>query len=467
LRILPRAPGHRACTLSACILAAFAAAGCSEEFGLGAAYDAGADVPNDLEDDDGSPADVSVRDSSGSDVAVDARLPTDGAGDAGQRPDATSMDAVSDGPRMDSPATDVRLGDGAPADNAGSDASRADAHGPEAGSGDAVSDATLADGSEDARCVPESDAAFCARLGKTCELVTATDNCGAPRNANCGTCPTGMGCVDRVCKMPVCSSFTYSSAVYQPFSLANSSDYAIATSAAGESILYAQSPAPDCATAVTYLADEVAAQTRTYTSRSIAKWLDTNKLAAQALSGDGLTLIALSTDFKTFQSARRSALQLTDFGAPSTVDFDVVNGMLAGATGNFRGGVISVDGLEFYFTIFSSGTASDGIYGAKRAATNTPFSAGVRLVGIDSSYTDVTGISSDRLALFVFKPWAGFVFTRSSTSADFSNPNAPNAPPELLGWQHKPLADCATLLATVPSSNGGCGNEDIAFQVRR
>jgi len=43
-------------------------------------------------------------------------------------------------------------------------------------------------------CVPESDAAFCSRLGKTCGSVTAADNCGASRTASCGACPAGQSC---------------------------------------------------------------------------------------------------------------------------------------------------------------------------------------------------------------------------------------------------------------------------------
>jgi hypothetical protein len=65
-----------------------------------------------------------------------------------------------------------------------------------------------------------------------------------------------------------------------------------------------------------------------------------------------------------------------------------------------------------------------------------------------------------------FKPWAGFVFTRTSTTAEFTNPNAPNAPPELAGWQHQPMADCVTLLAT-QSPGGGWVMQDIFFQTRR
>lgn len=43
-------------------------------------------------------------------------------------------------------------------------------------------------------CNAETDAAFCARLGKNCDAVTAADNCGATRTASCGTCPTGKSC---------------------------------------------------------------------------------------------------------------------------------------------------------------------------------------------------------------------------------------------------------------------------------
>jgi hypothetical protein len=43
-------------------------------------------------------------------------------------------------------------------------------------------------------CSPESTAAFCARLGKTCGSVTAVDNCGSSRVANCGSCAAPMTC---------------------------------------------------------------------------------------------------------------------------------------------------------------------------------------------------------------------------------------------------------------------------------
>lgn len=44
-------------------------------------------------------------------------------------------------------------------------------------------------------CVGETDAAFCARVGKTCGTVSGTDNCGAARTvSSCGTCTSPQSC---------------------------------------------------------------------------------------------------------------------------------------------------------------------------------------------------------------------------------------------------------------------------------
>jgi hypothetical protein len=50
-------------------------------------------------------------------------------------------------------------------------------------------------------CTPETDAAFCSRLGKKCGSFTASDNCGASRAiSSCGTCAdAGMTCVGGEC----------------------------------------------------------------------------------------------------------------------------------------------------------------------------------------------------------------------------------------------------------------------------
>jgi hypothetical protein len=46
-----------------------------------------------------------------------------------------------------------------------------------------------------ASCTPETNTAFCARLGKNCGQVSGTDNCGAPRTVtSCGTCTSPQTC---------------------------------------------------------------------------------------------------------------------------------------------------------------------------------------------------------------------------------------------------------------------------------
>ncbi len=47
-------------------------------------------------------------------------------------------------------------------------------------------------------CVPESDSAFCARLDIDCEMLSDVDNCGDPRDVDCGTCGSSV-CLEGVC----------------------------------------------------------------------------------------------------------------------------------------------------------------------------------------------------------------------------------------------------------------------------
>jgi hypothetical protein len=46
----------------------------------------------------------------------------------------------------------------------------------------------------DLSCTAESDAELCVRLGVNCDRVTATDNCGNPRQVWCGSCTSPETC---------------------------------------------------------------------------------------------------------------------------------------------------------------------------------------------------------------------------------------------------------------------------------
>jgi hypothetical protein len=313
-------------------------------------------------------------------------------------------------------------------------------------------------------CSPESDAQLCASLGKSCEMASGTDNCGTTRTANCGTCPSTMGCVDQVCQTPVCTTFNYSNAPYTAGNRTGMEDVVIAASN-GESLVYGQAPGT-CGSFNVYVADETAPDSGVYTPRDVTPWITTNNVINNeiGMSGDGLTLVLLSADRTTISSAQRSALQLIDFGTPSSADFKTINGFLTGTSGQFRAPVLSPDGRELYYTIANLSTAVNGIYHATRPSSTGLFPAGKLIPVLTTDYEYVTGVSSDRLAIFVFKGFGGFVFTRTSTSGDFVNPNAPNTPPQLGGWQHKPFQNCATLFFM--TSPGGCANEDLYFGYR-
>ncbi|MGN6106473.1 MAG: hypothetical protein ACTHU0_15310 [Kofleriaceae bacterium] len=100
--------------------------------------------------------------------------------------------------------------------------------------------------------------------------------------------------------------------------------------------------------------------------------------------------------------------------------------------------------------------------------TSEPFPVGTRMPPPvnDSGYGSPSGISSDRLTLFVFDNDNTRALTRTSTRGAFTNPNAPADPPLIHGWEVKPFADCARMVA-MESISGDCAREDIIFLTRR
>ncbi|MBA3464801.1 MAG: hypothetical protein H0T46_33010 [Deltaproteobacteria bacterium] len=319
-------------------------------------------------------------------------------------------------------------------------------------------------------CVAETDMAFCARLGNACESRTSADNCGMQRTVDCGTCAGAMGCVVGTCKMPVCSSFTYTQAALPMFSRAGIEDSIGSATPSGQVILYIMTPDDAvCQSFELVVADETAPGSGTYTQRNVtadfnAKGLYTGQ-NGHTITADGLTIITNSTDRKRWVSTKRSAINMTDFGAPSTADFDAINGQIATNAGTFSAPVISADGLQFIYLIGNVDTATNGIYSSVRASTTVPFPAGTKMPPPVQDYPFASGMSSDRLALFLFDNYSGRVLTRKSTSLPFTNRNAPAPPPQLAGWQHTPLADCSKVLAM--TSPGGCQNEDVILLTRQ
>jgi hypothetical protein len=319
----------------------------------------------------------------------------------------------------------------------------------------------------DAQCAAESDVELCARLDSACESHTAMDRCGVPRTVDCGGCSGGQGCVVGTCKTPVCTAFDYTSAPLPTFTRAGIEDSIGAVTPDGQVILYIQSVST-CGGFHLVVADETTPGAGVFTLRDATPEFGALGLYTgqdgHTITSDGLTIIARSADSKRLLSTKRSAIHRVDFGPASTTDFDQINAQVAANAGTFQAPAISADGLELFYSIAGVTPSSNGIYASVRASTSVPFPAGAKIPAA-MPYPIATGVSSDRLTLFVFESFQGRVLTRNSTSQPFTNPNAPGAPRSLPHWQHKPLADCSKIVAM--ASPGGCQNEDVVLMTRQ
>ena len=322
-------------------------------------------------------------------------------------------------------------------------------------------------------CVSEADTTLCMQLGNACEVHAVADNCGTMRTVDCGACTGGQGCVVGQCKTPVCTTFAYTSATLGAVSRASLEDSLESATPDALVIVLEQEPAgsPSCGTYRVIVADEMPVGSGTYISHDLTDTLSGNGLftaqEGHAITADGLTLVVPTVDRKRLMSTTRSALGMTDFGTPTDTDFAAINATIAGKSGTLSAPVISADGLELVYTIGNNtDTPSlNGIYDAVRTSTSQPFPAGTKMPPPAADYSFAAGLSSDRLTLFVFDSFSSRVLTRTSTSQPFSNPNNPNPPPQITGWDHKPLADCSKLIATI--SPGGCAGEDIGVFTRQ
>jgi len=313
----------------------------------------------------------------------------------------------------------------------------------------------------DTACVPETDAAFCTRVAKSCEMVADTDNCGQPRTADCGTCTGTDVCVANVCKAPACGatfqggSGTTVSSVYVDRQTA-----LCGASSSGQSILYLQTVANACGSFLLTIADEAVAGTEPYVPHTVPQGPGLNGLSKAeetlVLAPDGLTIIGASTDGHSFLESKRSALGMTDFAIAAAGDFATLNvGIPAG--GSLHWPVLSGDGLAFYYHVDSATDASlNGEYEALRTATTMPFPVGTKMPAAVQAFDGITGMSSDRMTAFVTMGFATKIMTRTSLSQPFTL--ATTATPPGSAYRVVPIAGCTAIGTCEP---GGCQNEAV------
>jgi hypothetical protein len=318
-------------------------------------------------------------------------------------------------------------------------------------------------------CVPETDAELCsAAMG--CERKDFTDKCGVARSVDCGACTGGMGCVVGTCKTPQCGpSFTYTSAPFPNMSRSGVEDSIGGATPDGQVILYVQTnTTTGCGAYHLIVADEVTPGSGTYTQRDVFTTFTSlglfNGQDGYSITADGLTIVAMTSDRKAFKTTKRSAINMVDFGTASDADFVNINATTVGNNGIFRSPTLSADGLEFWYSLLNSN--GEAPYFSVRASTSVPFPAPTVAPAPVSSSATPSGISADRLALFIWDgSFQGKIFTRKSTSDPFSNPNGSNPPPTFPGWAHRPISNCAKLVGM--SSPGGCANEDVNILTRQ
>jgi hypothetical protein len=314
-------------------------------------------------------------------------------------------------------------------------------------------------------CAPESDAAFCARLGKMCDTVTGTDLCGAPRSADCGTCPTSLVCVSNACQAPDCASLQFGAtgAVIATVNTSGEQNIPAAVTPSGSTILLQRTGSACGSAMMLFIADETAPSSGVYSTQAVSPPSDllVNFEENVTLTADGLTLISASADRSGFRASTRSGPGMVDFGPPSSAEFDALTVVLPV---NVWAPAISADGLAFYYVIHGTqGAAMDGIYESVRASTSVPFPPGQRMPALVQFWGQyVTALSLDRMAMFVESQpgnYNTFVLTRSSLAEPFANVNVLSAPPVTPGFRARPFANCMRLLGTC--TPGGCTNEKI------
>jgi len=255
-------------------------------------------------------------------------------------------------------------------------------------------------------CVPQDDLEFCSAVN-ACETHTGMDNCGATRTVDCGNCTGGKGCVVGTCQTPVCTSFDYATSSFPNMSRAGVEDSIGGATPDAQTILYVQTAAATgCGIYQLIVADETSPGTGVYTQRDVSRTLTAlglfNGQDSYAITADGLSIIALSTDRKTLKMTKRSAINMVDFGTPTTIDFANISPQTTANNKVIISPTYSADGLELWYTLQDVTAGSNEVFSSIRTSTSVPFPVGTPAPAPVSSYPLVSGISADRLTLFVF-----------------------------------------------------------------
>jgi hypothetical protein len=175
------------------------------------------------------------------------------------------------------------------------------------------------------------------------------------------------------------------------------------------------------------------------------------------LSADGLTIVGVGTDNRSFLSSSRSAVGGTDFSPASAGLFATLNISLPAAPATVSWPLLSHDGLGFTFRIDGSDANTNGIYETTRTATTAAFPPATKLPGTVQTFQAISGISSDRLTAFVTMNFATQILTRPALDQPFAA--AAGSTPPGSAFRVVPVTGCGLLFGTCEPDE--CANEGI------
>lgn len=210
-----------------------------------------------------------------------------------------------------------------------------------------------------------------------------------------------------------------------------------------------------CGTYAALVADAVSPGPDTYdlvdaTGQLTSAGLDPTVERTMTILPNGFTIVGVVPDGRHFAASTRSALGLADFGPANGAGFE----LLAAAAGQeLRDPVVSSDGLAFYYTLLDDEPAVAGVYESVRDSVADPFPAGTRMPAAVQAAGTITGISSDRLVLFLEQDVTSSALTRATIDDPF------DTPVPVPGFRIRPTADCAALIGSCTAA--GCTGEDV------
>jgi hypothetical protein len=315
-------------------------------------------------------------------------------------------------------------------------------------------------------CTPETDTAFCMRLGKNCGSVMDNDNCNQVRTAACGVCSGGTPVCSaaNTCVAPECGT-SFVGTAGTPVAGLNSmglQSALLGVAANGGSVLYLRGTT-GCvgAGADLLIADEAVAGTPPFVVQALTNVANLAGFArteeTMTLSADGLTIVGVGTDGRSFLSSTRSAVGGTDFTATSAGLFATLNISLPAAPATVSWPLLSHDGLGFSFRVDGSDANTNGIYETTRTSTTTAFPVAAKLPGTIQTFESISGMSSDRLTAFVTMNVGTHILTRPAIDQPFVAP-ASSTPPGS-AFRVVPTTGCGVLFGTCEP--GGCNAETI------